>query len=105
MNHNRLRDSFSFGGSMLNHRIVEFDLKKVMEYFLIKQMFRNDVIKKIHEFQDKIGRIKRRFQDHNETKDEKLRVLKRLWDKRLKEFEEAANKIGNPRMKKLVLDL
>ena len=50
MNLNRLRYSFNFGGSMLNHRIVEFDLKKVMEYFLIKQMFRNEIIQKVRDF-------------------------------------------------------
>lgn len=39
------------------------------------------------------------------TRDEKLRVLKRLWDKLLGELDHAARDLGNPRMKKLVIEL
>lgn len=105
MNHNRIRYAINFSGGSLNRRLVEYELKKVMEYFLLKQMLRNELITKVRNFREKINRIKRRFKDKLDTKDEKLRVLKKLWDKRLKELEQAANKIGNPRMKALVMDL
>jgi hypothetical protein len=36
MSLNKIRDSFNFGGSMIYHRIIEFDIKKVMYYFLVK---------------------------------------------------------------------
>ena len=46
LNHNRMRYAFMFGGSMLHHRMVEYDIKKVMEQFLIKKMFINELLQK-----------------------------------------------------------
>lgn len=84
---------------------MHYDLKKVMEQFLIKKMFINELLQKGRNFHMRIKYIKRKFKDQYETRDEKLRVLKRLWDKMLRQFDQAAREIGNPRMKKLVTEL
>lgn len=76
-----------------------------MEQFLIRKMMINELVQKGKNFHNKIVYIRRRFKDQYVTRNEKLRVLKRLWDRLLGELYHAGEELNNLRMKKLVAEL
>ena len=81
----------TLGGNTLYHKALDCDIKKVMEQFLIKTLFIKELKVKGSIFHRKIKWVKRRFIDQFTTKDDKLKVIKRLWDKTINELEIEAN--------------
>ena len=74
LSRNRARYAFSIAGKVLYPKTVRYDLRKVMEQFLIRKMSINELLQKGRDFHSNIKYIKRKFKDQYETRDEKRYV-------------------------------